>query len=694
MKLKFKKEKKKKEKKESKINNRFHKISSKWHIIKEKISGFTQKYLNNMALQAGIIAIVLELFIESMGHKSFFGGIVFLFTSPLVFLLNTLIIFTTLSVAWLFKRRIFVYSIISVVWLIIGIANGVILMFRMTPFTTTDLGFLELGLSILPNYFTTTQIVFLCIALAVIILLFILVFIFAPKREGKVYFKRRIAGTLITILILFGSIFTAGQLKIVDQYFGNLWDAYYDNGVPYCFLNTWLNKGISKPTGYSEDMVQDALTTQELATQTSKTESKAEEKDFPNIIFLQLESFIDPDEVKTLKHDGEVVPYFKELKKKYSSGHLTVPAVGGGTANTEFEVMSGMSVRSFGPGEYPYKSILTDRTCESMAYDVKNLGMSAHVMHNHRGTFYNRNTVFPNLGYDTFTSLEYMNSVSKTPRNWSRDDVLTSEILGAMESTDTKDYVYAISVQGHGEYPRKKTVDDPDVTVSSDVMEEGLLNAYEYYIQQINEMDQFVKQLTEELENYDEDVVLVLYGDHLPALDMEDEDMESGSTYDTQYVLWSNFGLEKKDRDLNTYQLAAYVQQRIGMREGTMTVYHQDNWDKPDATYLNNLELLEYDMLYGKQYIYGGENPFKTTDMKMGFRDIKINEIVEVGGIYYISGEGFTSFSKISLDGKVLDTIYLDSTILKLLDEVDPADVNKLKVSQVEKNKEILSTTE
>ena len=78
----------------------------------------------------------------------------------------------------------------------------------------------------------------------------------------------------------------------------------------------------------------------------------------------------------------------------------------------------------------------------------------------------------------------------------------------------------------------------------------------------------------------------------------------------------------------------------------------------------------------------------------MGVKEIKIDEVVQIGEKYYIKGQNFTEFSKISLDGKVLNTVYLGPTILVLNEEVDPNDVDKMKVSQVEKNKEILSTTE
>ena len=87
-------------------------------------------------------------------------------------------------------------------------------------------------------------------------------------------------------------------------------------------------------------------------------------------------------------------------------------------------------------------------------------------------------------------------------------------------------------------------------------------------------------------------------------------------------------------------------------------------------------------------------NPYEPSDMKMGVKPIKIDEIVQIGDKYYIKGQNFTEFSKISLDGEVLKTVYLGPNILALNEEVNPDDVDKMKVSQVEKNKEILSTTE
>ena len=209
-----------------------------------------------------------------------------------------------------------------------------------------------------------------------------------------------------------------------------------------------------------------------------------------------------------------------------------------------------------------------------------------------------------------------------------------------------------------------------------------------------SEMDQFVKELTEALEEYDEKVVLVMYGDHIPALDVSEDSYNAKDLYQTQYVVWNNFGMEKEDKDLATYQLAAEVFDRLGIHTGTTVKYHQ-NTDPDSDGYLNNLKMLGYDMLYGQHYIYGGSNPFEKAGMRMGIKEIKIDSVVNIGGKYYIKGQNFTEKSKVTLEGEPLKTIYLGPNLLGLLEEVDPDRAVDMKVSQIDtSNKEIISTTE
>jgi hypothetical protein len=168
--------------------------------------------------------------------------------------------------------------------------------------------------------------------------------------------------------------------------------------------------------------------------------------------------------------------------------------------------------------------------------------------------------------------------------------------------------------------------------------------------------------------------------------------MAHGSSFETEYVIWDNFGLEKKDKNLRAYQLAAEVETRLGLTQGTLPAYHQKH--AGDARYLENLKSLQYDMLYGKRHIYGGRAPFQRTDLQMGFSPIGIDEVFEAGGARYIRGHGFTPYSKASLGNRVLETEFLSPGELKLLEDVTPEEAAELQVSQVEKRNEILSTTE
>ena len=167
--------------------------------------------------------------------------------------------------------------------------------------------------------------------------------------------------------------------------------------------------------------------------------------------------------------------------------------------------------------------------------------------------------------------------------------------------------------------------------------------------------------------------------------------MKSGSLYATQYVIWSNFEMEKEDHDVYAYQIGSYVLDRLGIHSGTLVSYNQNYYNDDD--YKKNLKALGYDMLYGKRYVYG-ETEWKASDLKMGLRDIRIDKIVKIGSRYYIKGQNFTQYSYVTLDGEKLDTTFLSPTLLALEQKVDPNAAGELKVSQIEKYDTILSTTE
>lgn len=597
---------------------------------------------------------VLYFVIEAICRHSFTEAWTYMTTKPLVFAYNTAFIFTTMLLVYLFRKRIFWRIFIGSLWLFLGIVNGVLLLNRVTPFTGPDVKNLTDGLSIAKKYLTQTQMTIGAVLLGIAVLILLIILIKSPKYRGKLKYKVNIPLILAGILAFGGITQLALEKRVLSNYFGNIAIAYEDYGYPYCLATTIFNTGISAPRDYSESEIKRIENSEENLPETK-------EGSHPNILFLQLESFFDPTLVNYLDISEDPIPNFRKLMKEYSSGYYKVPSVGAGTANTEFESITGMSLHYFGPGEYPYKSILKETTCESAPYVLKNLGYTTHAIHNNEANFYGRRSIFPNLGFDTFTSAEYMKDENqKNPLGWTKDSVLTDEIIKCLDSTEGPDYVYTISVQGHGDYPSEPVLENPEITVSGAPTEE-LNNKWEYYVNQIHEMDNFVKELTDKLADYPEDVVLVMYGDHLPTMGLTIEDVDNKYLFQTEYVMWDNFGLEKKNENLAAYQMAAEVMDRVGIHEGNVFRYHQAR--RNTKNYQVDLETLQYDLLYGKQYSYDGENPFERVKMRMGIYDTTLDSIQvvsETDHTYYIQGSNFTPSSQVKLNGEWYDTVYVN----------------------------------
>lgn len=619
------------------------------------------KFFNRISLLLHALGSAAGYFlIEAMSRHSFLEAWDYMTGRPLVFAYNAAFIFTSSLLVYLFRRRCFWRILISIFWLTLGIINGVLLTTRVTPFTGPDLHLITDALKLANRYLPMAGVVAVCILFAILVLLLLWLLIKGPKYRGKLKYRYNLPLVLAGFVAFAGVTQLALEKRVLSNYFGNIAFAYEDYGYPYCLATTIFNTGISEPRDYSDAEIKRIQRTEDNLPETK-------EENHPNIIFLQLESFFDPTLVNYLDISEDPIPNFRKLMKEYSSGYYKVPSVGAGTANTEFESITGMSMHYFGPGEYPYKSILKETTCESAPYVLKDLGYSTHAIHNHEANFYARRTVFPNLGFDTFTSEEYMpEEDQKNELGWVKDSILTEEIMKCLESTEEPDYVYTISVQGHGAYPSEPLLEEPEITVSGAPTESGNYQ-WEYYVNQIHEMDQFIKELTDTLSEYPEDVVLVMYGDHLPTMGLTVEDLENKYLFQTQYVIWDNFGLKKKDVNLASYQIAAEVMDRVGIHEGTIFRYHQAR--RNTKNYQVDLETLQYDLLYGERYAYGGENLFPRTKMRLGLYDITLDSMELVSAAdytYYIRGTNFTPSTEVQINQEWYDTVYISPTTLMI----------------------------
>lgn len=723
--------------------------------------------------QVMFYSVCLVFLLEMLSRRSVLKGLLFIFQNPLMFVFNFLIILVTLTVSILVPKKNFFMLLISMIWLLLGVVNFVLLCFRTTPLTAMDFYLLKSVKGIISLYLNTFQIILILLLFVTAILGMIVFWKKSKKYRAQIKISLLLLGGCTVLLALVSGLSLKVNARSTD--FGNLADAYHDYGFTFCFSNSIFDRGIDEPKEYSEENVDEVLKKienepQKIASNGSQEtkpaevietttpsgnvlEDQDEKVTKPNVIMVQLESFFDVNHLRQYVFSENPIPIFSKLKEEYSSGFLKVPSIGAGTANTEFEILTGMNLEHFGAGEYPYKTILQTTTCESISYNLSELGYHTHAIHNNTGTFYDRNKVFQKLGFDSFSSIEYMNEVEYNPAGWAKDKMLTTEIMKALKAEETKDFIFTISVQPHGKYPETVLIEnqrikllsskdkssqeieersvipttspenktqssdswqetEQDIITSDDGMEEDkevsdksslrsisnifaesdikeeYKNKFEYYVNQLYETDQFIGELTDTLADYQEPTIVVFYGDHLPSLDLKDEDFINQNVFQTEYILWSNFPMETVRLDLNAYQLNAYVMERLGYDNGVLTKFHQRYIDKSD--YQDELKLLQYDMLYGSRNIYGGENPYIEKPIHMGVHEIEITNVIEKGEVLFVEGKNFTPWSVVYVSEEPKETLFIDENTLILPhlkyqeEEIYVAQVNdeKIKLSQ------------
>lgn len=623
-----------------------------------------------------LLACIINFVIEAISRHSVVAAWDYMTGTPMVFLYNAFMIFVTFSIVYLFKRRIFVRMIIGAIWVILGIANGYILLKRVTPFNAQDLKIAGDGIALINNYCNGFEVVVIAVGAVALLIWLISMWRRGGQYAGKIHHIAALIGIIVCGVLYTFVTNIAIDKRVVSTYFGNIAFAYEDYGLPYCFSASLFNTGISEPNGYTKKAMAKIDKDGEL----NQTATSRSSDELPNIIVVQLESYFDVANAEFFTTSEDACPNLHNLYQNYSNGYFKVPSVGAGTANTEFEVLTGMNLRYFGPGEYPYKTYSKKHPTESAATALAALGYGTHALHDNTGNFYSRANVFNNMGFDTFTSKEFMNVLQTTENGWAKDEILTQHIMEAMDTTKQEDFVFTVSVQGHGNYPETQVIENPKIKVEG-IEDEALKNKWEYYVNQVYEMDQFVGDLIKAVEERNEPSVVVFYGDHLPTMGLKAEDLKSRYLYNTNYVIWDNIGLQKDDKNIPAYQLMSEVLNRLDIHSGTVFNYHQQR--KGTKNYLSDLELLQYDILYGKQYVYNGKAPITEGHMVMGIRNVSLSSIVpQLNSGYSLYGENFTKYSRVYVNGEKQKSSFLNNTRINL-SETELKDGDVIQVGQV-----------
>lgn len=624
------------------------------------------------AVMLPVLSLLLTLVIESLSRGSVFKMLRYLVEHPGYFTFNWLIILTTLSFSELFRHRRGMLFTLCVGWLGLGVAQFFVIKQRTQPFTSMDILMMKDAVKLTTLYYTWPEIILMYAAAFVGAALFITILSRMSTRRHVHY---RAALTSFSGLVLLTTCLASLGISwgCFPRYFDNLVDAYDQYGFASCFTLTFGEMGVERPEEYSDATVGDIVdeidepgSAPETPTATPGPHAFDESDNLaqPNVIFVQLESFFDANTILGAEYSEDPTPNFNQLCAENPSGELYVPSVGGATVNVEFEMLTGLNLGFFGAGEYPYSTILQEETCETIAYNLREQGYSTTAMHNHTGTFYSRNEVYSRLGFEHFVSLEYMPYVTYTDVGWAEDIVLANEILKALDASDERDFVMAITVESHGKYSDEYTYTDGDPEILA--LPESLSQPrFANYLHLIHETDAFIGTLIEKLKLYDEPVICVFYGDHLPAIDLTADVLANGNLYASRYVIWNNFGADFEGGNMQAYRFSANLLKQLGVSGGVITKFHQAAELEPDADseYFANLEMLQYDLLYGDKTAYeNGVSPYLPVNITMGTQPITISSISNLYGRLIVNGQNFTEYSTIFIDDTAYPTAFISST--------------------------------
>lgn len=657
---------------------------------------FDKKSLLNILIFI-VYSSILVFLIECISRGSYLDTYEFFYSQFSKFAYNILIVAVSLSPCFLFKRRFFAFSTCSAIWIILSIADNLIIKFRETPLTYADLGMIKNAMDLSNQYLSKNS--FILIATLFIALLLILTVLFFKCKKTKINYLRNIM-CLSLFLLMFSSLIDYGLKKEILT--TNFWDinwGYSTYGFSYSFYNSFVNTGINKPIGYSKNTISDikdnldtlAMENSDLLNVVSNSineDSKFLNSNLssdknnniikPNIIIIQLESFINPNWLTDVTFNKNPVSNLESLSKSFSSGLVTVPVMGGGTANTEFEVITGMSTEFFGVGEFPYNTICAESPVPSLAYTLRDLGYSSSSLHNHDGKFYSRYKVYKNLGFDSFTPIESMSVPERTQFGWAKDNILIDEICNILSTTDSPDLIFGISVQGHGTYPNSP-LEDKVISITNRYDKENK-NSLEYYINQIYEMDIFIADLIKAVNSLDEPSIILFYGDHFPALGISADEISETTLKKTPYLMWDNIGLDITHKNLKSYELTSLIMNKLSFPSTALSTLHNSDLDfEIKKKYLNQLE---YDMLYGRNYTNEYSKLIQSEIYKIGFKDVYINNLEVIDDCITIKGCNFNTFSRVFVNNKEVPTNFIDENTLSI-DKLDCDNNSEIKVSQL-----------
>ena len=328
---------------------------------------------------------------------------------------------------------------------------------------------------------------------------------------------------------------------------------YNENGFLIGFLYNLSKLKVKEPEEYSKEKILE--TKEEYEKKAAIRNEKLEKTDeTPNVVMILNESFLDAETVREYPEynfsGGDVTPNLREIKKKSMSGEMFSSDYGGGTANIEFEALTGLT--NYWLGTVPYTNFLSKRgEIESLASNLKDLGYSTVAIHPYNGGMYKRNIVLKNEGFDKFITETEMSFKENEPgsdyiNDWSSYQEILKELKS--DGENERKFVFNITMQNHA--PFWNDYEELEFSLTENYSGERR-GEIEGYLMKLKKSDEYLGELINEIDNLGEKTVVLFFGDHSPGVfdeRREEEDLEEVKrTRATPYFIYANYDLENEE---------------------------------------------------------------------------------------------------------------------------------------------------
>lgn len=448
-------------------------------------------------------------------------------------------------------------------FMVISTVNVYVYLFRGRLFDPVDIFSAGTAIHVLNNYDITSSLPLIVVSWSGWLALLLNIARSTPKERIPLSVKKR-AVSAVSCISIVGLLFSYAS-NLPPHRWKN--QGATNHGYILNYISRIQEIHINEPSGYDPDEIH------ALSDLYAGSEVSGENEAAPHIVVIMDEAFSDLSVLGQLKTNKEVLPFISSLHENVISGYALTSVHGGNTANSEYEFLTGNSMAWLLPNAVPYQQYVNAPSYSMISYLKENYQYRCIAMHPYRSSGWNRTVVYPNFGFDewyfeeAFPQQHYI-------RTYISDLEMFQTIIDTFEERKEEPlFLFGVTMQNHGSY----------IYEGEDFVPEISLREYdsnypdvEQYLSLIHETDKAVEHLISYFENFEDDVVIVFFGDHQPKISEEfysDLGGDLSKSLDDQqkqylvpFFIWANYDIAEQDIGVTSLNfLSSYVYEAVGL---------------------------------------------------------------------------------------------------------------------------------